>query len=73
MYLMINSKIFLKSKIILFGDDNFNCMKCKSHDFVRSDMKNKPIHNIEISKFKRNPYPDLQEMRMSILFVSFHN
>ena len=26
-------------------------------------MENKPIHNIDISNFKRNPYPDLKEMR----------
>ena len=26
-------------------------------------MRNKPSYNIDISKFKRNPYPDLQEMR----------
>ena len=26
-------------------------------------MKDKPIHNIDISNFKRNPYPDLKEMR----------
>ena len=26
-------------------------------------MENRPTHNIDISKFKRNPYPDLQEMR----------
>ena len=27
------------------------------------NMEKKPTHNIDISKFKRNPYPDLQEMR----------
>ena len=59
---MINSKIILKSKIILSGDDNFNCMILKVM-ILLSDMINKPIHNIEISKFKRNPYPDLKEMR----------
>ena len=34
-------------------------------------MENKPIHNIDISNFKRNPYPDLKEMRASnpICFV----
>ena len=26
-------------------------------------MENKPTHNIDVSKFKRNPYPDLQKMR----------
>ena len=26
-------------------------------------MRNKPTYNIDISKFKRNPYPDLQEIR----------
>ena len=26
-------------------------------------MEDKPIHNIDISNFKRNPYPDLKEMR----------
>ena len=26
-------------------------------------MENRPTYNIDISKFKRNPYPDLQEMR----------
>ena len=26
-------------------------------------MENKPIYNIDISKFKQNPYPDLQKMR----------
>ena len=26
-------------------------------------MEDKPIHNIDISDFKRNPYPDLKEMR----------
>ena len=26
-------------------------------------MGDKPIHNIDISSFKRNPYPDLKEMR----------
>ena len=26
-------------------------------------MEDKPIHNIDISNFKRNPYPDIQEMR----------
>ncbi len=26
-------------------------------------MVDKPIHNIDISSFKRNPYPDLKEMR----------
>ena len=34
-------------------------------------MEDKPIHNIDISNFKRNPYPDLKEMRASnpICFV----
>ncbi len=26
-------------------------------------MQNKPTHNIDVSRFKRNPYPDLQKMR----------
>jgi len=26
-------------------------------------MENKPTHNIDVFKFKQNPYPDLQEMR----------
>ncbi len=26
-------------------------------------MENKPIYNIDVTKFKRNPYPDLKEMR----------
>ncbi len=26
-------------------------------------MENKPTHNIDVLKFKRNPYPDLHEMR----------
>ena len=34
-------------------------------------MDDKPVHNIDISNFKRNPYPDLKEMRTSnpICFV----
>ena len=34
-------------------------------------MEDKPIHDIDISNFKRNPYPDLKEMRASnpICFV----
>ena len=34
-------------------------------------MEDKPIHNIDILNFKRNPYPDLKEMRASnpICFV----
>ena len=34
-------------------------------------MEDKPIHNLDISNFKRNPYPDLKEMRASnpICFV----
>ena len=34
-------------------------------------MEDKPIYNIDISNFKRNPYPDLKEMRASnsICFV----
>ncbi len=27
-------------------------------------MENKPIYNIDVLKFKKNPYPDLQEMRV---------
>ncbi len=27
-------------------------------------MEDKPIHNVDISNFKRNPYPDLKEMRI---------
>ncbi len=26
-------------------------------------MENRPTHNIDVSKFKRNPYPDLKKMR----------
>ena len=26
-------------------------------------MENKPTHNIDVLKFKQNPYPDLREMR----------
>ena len=34
-------------------------------------MEDKPIHNVDISNFKRNPYPDLKQMRSSnpICFV----
>ena len=34
-------------------------------------MKNRPTHNIDVLKFKQNPYPDLQEMRATnpICFV----
>ena len=34
-------------------------------------MENKPVHNIDVSKFRVDPYPDLKDMRAnnSICFV----